>query len=69
MNQPKLLLADEPTGALDTRTGQEILKLFEDLHAGGTTIVLVTHDMDIAARAKRRIQMQDGRVVKDERLG
>jgi len=64
---PDLLLADEPTGALDQHTGQEVLALFEQLNREGLTVLVVTHDLDVAARARRRISFLDGRVVSDER--
>jgi putative ABC transport system ATP-binding protein len=63
VNEPTLLLADEPTGALDTEGGLEVLELFRRLHADGQTIVMVTHSADVAAGADRRIQMRDGTVV------
>ena len=66
VNQPSILLADEPTGALDTSTGNEIMALFERLHAQGNTIVLVTHEPDIASHANRVIHIRDGRVERDE---
>lgn len=66
VNQPSILLADEPTGALDTNTGNEIMALFERLHAEGNTIVLVTHEPDIAAHANRVIHIRDGKVERDE---
>jgi putative ABC transport system ATP-binding protein len=66
-NSPDLLLADEPTGALDQQTGQEVLALFERLNREGLTVILVTHDADVAARARRRISFRDGRIVNDER--
>jgi putative ABC transport system ATP-binding protein len=61
-NRPKMLLADEPTGALDSKTGHEVLALFQDLHAGGNTVLLVTHDPTIAALAGRRVEIHDGLV-------
>ena len=66
-NAPALLLADEPTGELDARTGREMIALFERLNADGTTIVVVTHDEDLARAAKRVIHMRDGSIVGDER--
>jgi putative ABC transport system ATP-binding protein len=68
-NEPKLLLADEPTGELDARTGAEMIALFQRLNADGTTIVVVTHDEELARAAKRVIHMRDGAVVRDERAG
>ncbi|MFL5481233.1 MAG: ABC transporter ATP-binding protein [Gemmatimonadaceae bacterium] len=62
-NQPRLLLADEPTGELDAKTGTEIIALFQRLNNDGTTIVVVTHDEELASAAKRKIHMRDGRVV------
>jgi len=61
-NQPTLLLADEPTGALDSEGGHEVLELFRRLHAGGQTILMVTHDDDVAAAADRIVRMRDGRI-------
>ena len=67
VNGPSLLLADEPTGALDTKTGNEVLSLFDDLHQQGMTLLVVTHDRDVAARAERTITLSDGEIVSDER--
>ena len=64
---PSILLADEPTGNLDSTTGEEIMRVFERLHADGNTIILVTHEHDIAAHAHRVIKIRDGRVESDER--
>jgi putative ABC transport system ATP-binding protein len=67
VNNPAILLADEPTGNLDTKTGDEIMGLFDALHVQGHTIILVTHERDIAARAHRTIHIRDGRVESDEK--
>jgi putative ABC transport system ATP-binding protein len=67
VNHPSILLADEPTGALDTKTSVEIMALFEKLHEEGNTIILVTHEPDIAARAHRVITIRDGEIEKDEK--
>jgi putative ABC transport system ATP-binding protein len=67
VNDPSILLADEPTGNLDSKTGNEIMGVFERLHASGNTIVLVTHEADIAAYAHRTIHIRDGQVEKDVR--
>ncbi|MCL4836620.1 MAG: ABC transporter ATP-binding protein [Thermoanaerobaculia bacterium] len=68
VNRPAILLADEPTGNLDTATSMEILALLQELNRGGTTIVLVTHEADIAACAGRIVTLSDGRIVGDERV-
>lgn len=65
--EPRLLLADEPTGNLDSVTGAEILALFDELHATGVTVVVITHDADVAARTGRILAMRDGRIERDER--
>lgn len=65
-NQPDLLLADEPTGALDTATSNEILALFEELNGQGLTLLIVTHDNEVAERAQRRIAFRDGHIVSDD---
>lgn len=65
--QPSLLLADEPTGNLDSRSAKDVLGLIEEVHAGGQTVVLVTHDNDVAARAPRQIRLMDGKVCDDTR--
>ncbi|MFI1995910.1 ABC transporter ATP-binding protein [Actinoplanes sp. NPDC020271] len=67
VNGPILVLADEPTGALDTANGQAVLNLLTELNAEGTTIALITHDRDIAARAPRQVHMRDGRLIADVR--
>jgi putative ABC transport system ATP-binding protein len=66
VNQPAVLLADEPTGALDSRTSQEVMELFAQLHQAGVTIVMVTHEPDIARRAQRIIWFRDGQVLQDD---
>jgi putative ABC transport system ATP-binding protein len=65
VNNPSILLADEPTGNLDSATSVEIMSLFDDLHQGGNTVILVTHEPDIAQHAARHVQLKDGRVVAD----
>ena len=67
INEPLILLADEPTGALDSKTGQQVLELFDELVADGKTIILVTHDPTVAHRCHRIVLLHDGRVQKDER--
>jgi putative ABC transport system ATP-binding protein len=67
VTRPALLLADEPTGNLDSKTGEEVLRMFEQLHQGGQTIVVVTDDPDVASHAQRRIVLRDGAIASDER--
>jgi putative ABC transport system ATP-binding protein len=69
VNEPSILLADEPTGNLDSRTSAEIMELFDDLNAAGNTMVVVTHEEDIAARAQRIVRLLDGKIVVDEKVG
>ncbi len=69
VNNPSLLLADEPTGNLDSRTGTEIMELFDQLNREGHTIVLVTHEEDIAAHARRIVRLRDGQILDDRRKG
>jgi putative ABC transport system ATP-binding protein len=66
---PSILLADEPTGNLDSQTGEDIMRLFSRLHESGNTIILVTHERDIAEHAHRTIHIRDGRIESDERRG
>jgi len=66
VNQPALLLADEPTGNLDTHTSMEIMSIFQDLNRSGMTIIMVTHELDIARFTLRMVVMRDGRIVRDE---
>ncbi|MEY4167256.1 MAG: hypothetical protein RIR52_1080 [Acidobacteriota bacterium] len=68
VNRPSIILADEPTGNLDSKTSDEIMQLFESLHDRGNTIILVTHEPDIAAHAHRVISIRDGKISKDERI-
>jgi putative ABC transport system ATP-binding protein len=68
VNNPSIVLADEPTGNLDSKTGEEIMHLFENLHVQGNTIILVTHEMDIAQHAHRVIFIRDGKIASDEKV-
>ena len=65
ITKPRILLADEPTGALDSRTSEEVMELFGEIHRGGMTVILVTHEADVAAKAQRIIRLRDGRVEPD----
>ena len=66
VNKPAIILADEPTGNLDSVTGEEIMSLFHELNDEDVTLILVTHEIEIAQQAKRIIQMKDGRIIKDQ---
>jgi len=68
VNDPSIVLADEPTGNLDSKTGEEIMNLFENLHSQGNTIILVTHELDIAQHAHRVIFIRDGKIASDEKV-
>jgi len=68
VNSPSIILADEPTGNLDTKTGEEIMTLFEELHRNGNTIILVTHEADIAEHAQRVVRIRDGVIESDEKV-
>jgi putative ABC transport system ATP-binding protein len=65
VNDPSIILADEPTGNLDTKTSYEIMELMEEIHQKGNTVVIVTHEEDIARRAKRIVRMRDGKIESD----
>ncbi len=69
VNSPQLILADEPTGNLDSHTSEEIMRFFGELNAEGITIVLVTHEPDVAAHAKRQVRFLDGQIVSDQLTG
>lgn len=64
-SEPKIILADEPTGALDSKTGQDIMQLFHELHEEGVTLLMVTHDTELAREAKREVRLMDGRILAD----
>ncbi|HET9677157.1 MAG TPA: ATP-binding cassette domain-containing protein, partial [Solirubrobacterales bacterium] len=66
VNRPSILLADEPTGNLDSATSEEIMLLFDELHRSGNTVVLVTHEPDIAEHAWRKVTLRDGKVISDQ---
>ena len=66
MNEPSILLADEPTGNLDQKTGREIMSILDDLHGEGRTIVIVTHDSNVAEHARRIVRIEDGRVAGED---
>jgi len=66
VTRPSIILADEPTGNLDSKTGEEIMMLFEELHRQGNTIILVTHEADIAEHAHRAVRLRDGKIETDE---
>jgi putative ABC transport system ATP-binding protein len=68
VTNPSLILADEPTGNLDSRSTDDVLRIFEDLNDEGRTVVLITHEDDVAERARRVIRLADGRIQSDERL-
>jgi putative ABC transport system ATP-binding protein len=68
VGEPPLLLADEPTGNLDSSAGEQVMAILRSLHDAGTTILIITHDRDIAAGIARRVQMRDGRIIADSAL-
>ena len=68
VNEPSILLADEPTGNLDSKTSTEIMELFDELNGAGNTLVVVTHEEDIAALAQRVVRLLDGKIVVDEKV-
>jgi putative ABC transport system ATP-binding protein len=68
VNSPSILLADEPTGNLDSQTGEELMKVFDRLHGQGNTIILITHERDIAAHAHRIVHLRDGKIESDEKV-
>jgi putative ABC transport system ATP-binding protein len=66
VTKPEIILADEPTGALDSKTGKEVMEMIKELNKEGNTIILITHDRDIAKQAKRVVTVMDGRITSDE---
>lgn len=68
VNNPSIILADEPTGNLDSKTGEEIMALFENLYQHGNTVILVTHEADIARHARRQVHLRDGVIESDEKI-
>ena len=64
---PPIIMADEPTGALDSKTGRHVLEILRELNREGTTVILITHDTGIAAQARRRVHLSDGKIIADER--
>jgi putative ABC transport system ATP-binding protein len=69
VSNPPIILADEPTGNLDSKSGAEVMKLLKELHSNGNTIVLITHDNNIALQAKRMVRIQDGEILEDREVG
>jgi putative ABC transport system ATP-binding protein len=67
-SNPPLILADEPTGALDTKSGSEIMEILKSLNEKGNTIVIITHDLNIAKKAKRMVRIQDGQIIEDKEV-
>jgi len=68
VTNPAIILADEPTGNLDSKSGAEIMQIFKELHAQGSTIILITHDNNIAAQARRIVRIQDGQIIEDKEV-
>lgn len=69
VSRPPIILADEPTGNLDSKSGTEVMRILKELHANGNTIVLITHDNDIAMQAQRMVRIQDGEIIEDREVG
>jgi len=67
VSDPRIVLADEPTGALDSASGAEVMRILQEINSEGRTVILITHDHDVAARARRHVQVLDGRIVADDR--